>query len=152
MKTTETLQQPDRNVSSCQNKRRCFKSLFSLLNAGMKTGATETERQRGREVEWRDQVCDVTGVAIQHQCDLNVNRCELNTSSHTQTHTHTQMLNKYGLTRGRWAESASATKRTQESRETVRVSSELLKRRSRIFRDYFSRYRLSITLHLKINS
>lgn len=35
------------------------------------------------EVEWRDQVDDVTGVAVQHQCDLNVNRCEQKTSTHT---------------------------------------------------------------------
>lgn len=35
------------------------------------------------EVEWRDQVDDVTGVAVQHQCDLNVNRCEQKTHAHT---------------------------------------------------------------------
>lgn len=53
----------------------------------MKAGKVATER-REIEVEWRDQVGDVTSVAIQHQCDLNVNRCEQNTYMCVRAHTH----------------------------------------------------------------
>lgn len=97
------------HASKSKGSLMCIRLCAECSDESSKSGNREGGRKE-IEVEWRDQVDDVTIVAIQHQCDLNVNRCEQNTSMCTRVHTHT---NSYG-TRSRYVKFASAQKESRK--------------------------------------